>query len=91
MEQSVVHPETYLTNLEETLNRKYPFGIVPRKDISAATEGLLNSKYMANLDMRGTGIKNPVRVSRKIYYYIPEIINHLRKNTSTPTPTKEHN
>ena len=52
----------------------YPFGLIPRNRIEAATGGILGQTTMAKQDSQGTGIKGGTRVGNKICYPVDNVI-----------------
>jgi hypothetical protein len=66
-----------MENLRASLAKKYPGGLVPRKKIDEATGCILHSRTLANLDSLGTGIKNPVRIGRRIFYQSENLLKYI--------------
>ena len=59
--------------------------IVSREEIAKYTGGMFASKSMAIYDSKGTGVKDPVTIGRKVGYIksnlIEWIINNINKKT----------
>jgi hypothetical protein len=66
-----------LENLRVSIAKRYPSGLVARQKIDQATDFILHSRTLANLDCLGTGIKNPVRIGRRIFYKTDEILKFI--------------
>jgi len=60
-----------------------PCGFIPRQNIEKATNGLIKSKYLANLDSdpNAEGIKGRFRVGRKICYPVGAVVDFLEKRS----------
>jgi len=56
---------------------KWPSPFVARQEISKFTGGIINVKYLANLDCQGLGPKGRVRVGRKIAYPVDEFVSWI--------------
>ena len=62
-------------NLSELATGWPPF--IARGEIEKFTGGLISSKYLANLDSKGKGPKNRVKVGRKIGYETRALISWI--------------
>ena len=56
---------------------KWPSAVVARQEIQRFSGGIINSKYIANLDSQGEGPKGCVRIGRKIAYPVAEVVRWL--------------
>jgi hypothetical protein len=65
------------------LARRWPSNLVSRDKIEAFTGGILKSKSLANLDSRGEGPKDRIRVGRKVAYRVDKLVEWLEERTST--------
>lgn len=54
--------------------KKWPSPYVARQEVEKFTGGIINIKYLANLDCLGLGPKGRVRVGRKIAYPVNELV-----------------
>ncbi len=62
--------------------QSWPSAIVAREEIERFTGGLLTSKYCANLDAQGKGIKGRVRCGRKVVYPTSAVVAFLESRSS---------
>ena len=51
-----------------TMAERWPSPYVARSEVKRFSGGILNPKYMANLDCRGEGPTGRIRVGRKVAY-----------------------
>ncbi|MCK4789131.1 MAG: hypothetical protein KAV87_35645 [Desulfobacteraceae bacterium] len=58
---------------------KWPSTLVARSQVSNFSGGVLNSKYLANLDSLGKGPKERIRVGRQIVYSVDSLIAFMEK------------
>ena len=58
---------------------KWPSSIVARSQVSNFSGGVLNSKYLANLDSLGRGVKGRIRVGRQIVYSVDALIEFMEQ------------
>lgn len=70
-----------MKNIFSELKDYCPNGFVCRKDIYKLTGGLIHSGTIANLDSKGTGIKNKTIIGRKVVYQIDDVIKWLNSST----------
>lgn len=58
-----------------------PCGFIPRQNIEKATNGLIKSKYAANLDADpdAEGINGRFKVGRKVCYPVHEVVAFLER------------
>ena len=66
----------------ESLAAKWPSAFVSRDRIEQFTGGIMSQRYLANLDSRGLGPKNRVRVGRKVAYPVDDLIAWLESRVS---------
>jgi hypothetical protein len=64
------------------LAEKWPSTLVARTEVGRFSGGLLNEKSMANHDSAGTGVKDRIRIGRKICYSVDSLINWLESRIS---------
>lgn len=64
------------------LAEKWPSAFVARQEICKLTGGIINPKYLANLDSKGLGPKGRLRIGRKIVYPVSSIIEWLESRAS---------
>ena len=62
---------------------KWPSPFVARQEVEHFTGGIVNPKYIANLDSQGLGPKGRIRVGRKIAYPVSEFIQWLESRAVT--------
>lgn len=63
-------------NFKELADR-WPSAWVARQEVDRFTGGVVSEKYMANLDSRGLGVNDRLRVGRKICYPVKSLISWL--------------
>ena len=56
---------------------KWPSNYVARPEVGKLTGGILNSRYLANLDSRNEGPPGRIRVGGKIVYPVSSLITWL--------------
>ena len=56
---------------------RWPSAFVSRTEIDRFTGGALNAKYSAWLDSQGKGIKDRIRIGRRIIYPVPAVLEFL--------------
>ena len=61
----------------ESLAAKWPSSFVSRDRVHEFTGGIISQRYLANLDSRGLGPENRVRVGRKVAYPVDDLIAWL--------------
>ncbi len=64
-------------NIIDLLERTLP-PCLPRKNVSALTYGMLNSRTMANLDCDNKGPKGAYRVGREVWYIKEDLIEFIK-------------
>jgi hypothetical protein len=65
-------------NLEKMLLKKYPLGLILRKDLTEATGGILKSKTLAVRDSEGKGIPK-IYIGKYCAYKTQDVIEYLKK------------
>ncbi|MBW2365774.1 MAG: hypothetical protein JRF25_12120 [Deltaproteobacteria bacterium] len=64
-----------------SLASRWPSTFVARQHVGRFSGGILDPKYMANLDCQGKGIKNRIRIGRKIAYPVKDLIKFLESRS----------
>jgi len=57
--------------------RSWPSPLVARGEVGRFTGGVVNQKYLANLDSQGRGPAGRIRIGRKIAYPVADFIDWL--------------
>ena len=65
-----------IERLEQKLSEKFPFGI-PRRHISEASGGLIQTASMANLDCTGKGIPDRFKSQRQVVYPVTSFVKFM--------------
>ena len=73
MKSVKIKPAIDLKNLAD----KWPSAIVSRDEIGRFSGGTVSARYLANLDSKGKGPKNRVKVGRKIGYETRALISWI--------------
>jgi hypothetical protein len=60
-----------------TMAEKWPSPYVARHEVDRFTGGIVNPKYLANLDSQGKGPEGRIRVGRKVAYPVHSFISWL--------------
>jgi hypothetical protein len=69
----------FMSNVDfSSLVERWPSSYVARQEIERFTGGIVNSKYLANLDAQGKGPRGRIRVGRKIAYPVDTFIQWLQ-------------
>ena len=63
----------------KNLAEKWPSAIVARTEVHRFSGGVLNSKYLANLDSLGKGPKGRIRVGRQIVYSVEALVEFMEE------------
>jgi hypothetical protein len=63
------------------LAERWPSAWVARQEVDRFTGGVVSEKYLANLDSRGLGVKDRVRVGRKIAYPVDSLVSWLESRS----------
>ena len=61
---------------------RWPSLIVARTEVERFTGGVVTEKYIANLDSRGKGPSDRVRIGRKIAYPVSSFVNCLESRSA---------
>ncbi|MBF0259490.1 MAG: hypothetical protein HQK62_11730 [Desulfamplus sp.] len=56
-----------------------PSGFITRENIYKNTGGLISSRYLANLDSKGEGIKGRFKIGRKVVYPVHAVVEFLEQ------------
>jgi len=64
-----------------SLAEKWPSSFVARAQIGAFSGGILNPRTLANMDCKGTGPANRLRIGRKIAYPVESLITWLESRS----------
>ena len=70
------------------LKKAWPSAWVARSEIGHFTGGVVSSRYLANLDSRGEGPSERIRIGRKICYPIDSLIIWLKEKSTVLGPNK---
>lgn len=60
-----------------TLAERWPSPYVARSLVERFSGGILNPRYMANLDSQGKGPEGRIRIGRKVAYPVASLISWL--------------
>lgn len=74
-----------MRNLEEYFNllrKSWPSALVARSEVGRFSGGIISSRYLANLDSRGLGIRDRFRVGRKVVYPVTSLISFLQEKAT---------
>ena len=66
-----------LTVSFSTMAANWPSPWVARHEVDRFTGGIVNPKYLANLDSQGKGPEGRIRVGRKVAYPVDSFISWL--------------
>lgn len=66
----------------QSLADKWPSAFVARQEIQRFSGGIINGKYIANLDSQGAGPSGRVRIGRKIAYPVNELVRWLESRAT---------
>ena len=61
------------------LAEKWPSAIVARSEVGKFSGGLLHPRSMANRDSEGTGPRNPIKVGRKVAYFVDSLLEWMQE------------
>jgi phage terminase Nu1 subunit (DNA packaging protein) len=70
----------------DLLKKAWPSAWVARSEIGRFSGGVISARYMANLDSRGQGIKERLRIGRKVVYPVDNLISWLQKKATKIGP-----
>lgn len=68
------------------LKKNWPSTLVARSEVSRFSGGILSARYLANLDSRGIGIAERIRIGRKIAYPIDSLVRFLQEKATKLGP-----
>lgn len=68
------------------LKKSWPSALVARSEVSRFSGGIISARYLANLDCRGLGPKDRLRVGRKVVYPINSLIKFLQEKATKLGP-----
>ncbi|MBU2623420.1 MAG: hypothetical protein KKD92_14000 [Proteobacteria bacterium] len=71
----------------DELLENWPSPIVPRNSIEKFSGGLINQKYLANLDSSNRGIPGRFRVGRLVCYPARNVVNFIKNRASAIVDT----
>lgn len=61
---------------------KWPSAWVARQEIGRFTGGIINPRYLANLDSRGLGPAGRATIGRRVAYPVNEVITWLESRST---------
>lgn len=76
-----MHKNTDLSIHFDRLAEKWPSSLVARERIGDFTGGLISPGRMANLDCKGEGPRNRMRIGRKVAYPVADLVEWLSERT----------
>ena len=65
----------------EDLEKRWPSNFVARDQVYKFTGDIISSGYMANLDCRGEGPPERLRMGRKVVYPVSSFVNWLMQRS----------
>lgn len=65
----------------QSMADNWPSPFVARQEVGKFTGGIINPKYLANLDSQGKGPEGRIRVGRKIAYPVSPFIVWLEERS----------
>lgn len=68
------------------LKDKWPSALVSRDAVDRFSGGLISPRYLANLDCRGLGPSERIRIGRKIAYPIDALCDWLSSRSKSIRP-----
>ena len=63
------------------LKKSWPSSLVARDQVGKFSGGVISSKYIANLDCRGIGPAERIRIGRKICYSVDSLVEFLAQKS----------
>lgn len=66
-----------IESIIKSMADRWPSAVVSRDKVGVLTGGLMSTGYMANLDSRGEGPPEKIRVGRKICYPVKSYLQWL--------------
>jgi hypothetical protein len=67
---------------------RWPSNVIAREDVDRFSGGAVSPRYLANLDSRGAGPKERLRIGRKVCYPVMPFIQWLHERSKV-LPLKE--
>lgn len=64
------------------LGARWPSAMVFRREVRKFTGGAYSGRYLANLDSRGEGPRNRVRIGRRIGYRVGDLVEWLEERAT---------
>jgi len=65
----------------QIMAENWPSPFIARQEVGKFTGGIINPKYLANLDSQGKGPKGRIKVGRKIAYPVKEFVAWLESRS----------
>jgi len=72
------------------LARKWPSDLVARSQVKQFTGGLYSAGYLANLDSRGEGPAERVRIGQRVAYPVEALVQWLEARTTSAGSNESH-
>ena len=63
------------------LKRNWPSTLVVRSEVGRFSGGVVTSNYIANMDCRGLGPAERIRIGRKIAYPVDALVDWLKEKS----------
>jgi hypothetical protein len=70
------------------LKKSWPSALVARSEVGRFSGGIISARYLANLDCRGLGPAERIRIGRKIAYPVDILIKFLQEKATKLGPTE---
>ena len=61
----------------------WPSPLIARGEVERFTGGIISTKYIANMDSKGTGPSGRIRCGRKVAYPVKELVAWLENRAET--------
>ena len=68
------------------LKRSWPSTLVARSEVGRFSGGVVSPHYIANMDCRGLGPVERIRIGRKIAYPVESLVDWLKKKSTKLGP-----
>lgn len=68
------------------LKRSWPSTLVSRSEVGRFTGGIVSPHYIANMDCRGLGPAERIRIGRKIAYPVDSLVDWLKRKSTKLGP-----
>jgi hypothetical protein len=69
-------------NIFLEMKKTWGSAIVARKEVGKFSGGILNPRYMSNLDSRGDGPAGKITIGRRVAYSVDSLIEWMQKRAS---------